>query len=294
MKKIVYSLTFIALCFSCTNDTVDAEKQKLMDDMKSLRAEMADKDSSFTQVLSYFSDIQNNLNEIKKREGIVTEASAGGDGLTENKKNMIVDDLQAINALMAENKNKISELRKILNSKNSLLKSKDSKISDLESTLNSTLETLNQTVLQKDSQIAGLREDLTKLRISHDLLVMENTENLETIETKKDELNTVYYCYGTYKELKEKGVLTKEGGLIGIGRTTKLKENANLEYFTQVDARTFNEVELNTKNAELVSSHPAGSYKFAKSADGKKIEFLIIEDAQKFWSVSKYLVIKVS
>ena len=33
------------------------------------------------------------------------------------------------------------------------------------------------------------------------------------------------------KELIEKGVLTKEGGFIGIGKTTKLKDNFNLKSF---------------------------------------------------------------
>ncbi len=293
MKKIAFLFLTVILINACNTDTVDAEKQKLLDDLKTLRTESAEKDSSFAKVLGYFSDIQNNLNEIKKREGIVNEVSLSGDGLSDQTKENVISDIQAINELLAENKNKIAELRSILGSKNNLLTSKDNQISELQSSLEQTLETMNLTVLQKDSEITYLKEGLTKLRISYDLLSMESAEKSEVIAGKTDALNTAYYCYGTYKELKEKGVLTKEGGFIGIGRSTKMTKNANLDYFTKIDITKTDQIELNTKQIELISNHPKSSYEIQRSADGKKVERLEIKDAQEFWSISKYLIIKV-
>jgi hypothetical protein len=36
---------------------------------------------------------------------------------------------------------------------------------------------------------------------------------------------TAYYTAGTAKQLLKKGVITKQGGVIGLGKTQKLSEN---------------------------------------------------------------------
>ena len=45
----------------------------------------------------------------------------------------------------------------------------------------------------------------------------------QEVEVKTEKLNTAFYAIGTAKELKEKGVTTKEGGFIGLGKSTKVK-----------------------------------------------------------------------
>ncbi len=65
----------------------------------------------------------------------------------------------------------------------------------------------------------------------------------------------------------------------------------NRSYFTEVDTRTMNEIRLYSKKAELLTSHPDGSYALRKDQSGEYM--LQIRDQKKFWSVSKYLVIMV-
>ena len=65
----------------------------------------------------------------------------------------------------------------------------------------------------------------------------------------------------------------------------------NTSYFTKMDITATKEIQLSAKKAKLVTTHPAGSYKI-DGADGKA-DKLIILDADKFWSVSKYCVIVV-
>ena len=95
----------------------------------------------------------------------------------------------------------------------------------------------------------------------------------------------------TSKELIAQGVLTKEGGFIGIGKAEKLKEDFNKNYFTQIDITESMSIPLACKKAKLITTHPSGSYKF----DGPegKIEKLTITNSEEFWSVSKYLVVVV-
>jgi len=106
---------------------------------------------------------------------------------------------------------------------------------------------------------------------------------------QRNELNTAFYAVGTSKELRDNGVLTKEGGVAGLGGVNKLNtSDLKKDYFTQIDIMRTQEIPLAAKKAKLVTTHPEGSYKL-DLASGK----LVITDANAFWSISKYLVVVV-
>lgn len=68
-------------------------------------------------------------------------------------------------------------------------------------------------------------------------------------------------------------------------------DDFNKDYFTQIDIRTDKEIKLYSKSAKLLTNHPEGSYSLVKDAKGQYI--LKITNPNKFWSVSRYLVIQV-
>jgi len=108
-------------------------------------------------------------------------------------------------------------------------------------------------------------------------------------DMQRNEMNSAFYAIGTSKELKTKGVLTKEGGVAGIGGVNKLNTAAlPTDYFTAADITNTNEIAIGAKKATLATSHPEGSYRFENGA-----EKLVITDPTKFWSISKYLVVVV-
>ena len=51
------------------------------------------------------------------------------------------------------------------------------------------------------------------------------------------------------------------------------------------------ELKLYSKRADLLTTHPAGSYALVKDEKGQLT--LVINNPDEFWSVSKYLVIQV-
>ena len=81
-----------------------------------------------------------------------------------------------------------------------------------------------------------------------------------------------------YGEILEKGDVLKSADF-------------NKDYFTQIDIRTDKEIKLYSKRAELLTTHPAGSYELVKDAKGQLT--LKITNPTEFWSVSRYLVIQV-
>ena len=63
----------------------------------------------------------------------------------------------------------------------------------------------------------------------------------------------------------------------------------NREAFTQIDFTSTKTIQLNTKSAKLLSTHPTGSYNLL--SENKKVTAIEITDPEKFWQASKYLVV---
>ena len=109
-----------------------------------------------------------------------------------------------------------------------------------------------------------------------------------TVASQDKALNTAWFVFGTKSELKEQKIIESK-----FLQKTKVLSDAefNKDYFTQIDIRTDKEIKLYSKNAELLTTHPAGSYELAK--DAKEQLVLKITNPAQFWSVSRYLVILV-
>lgn len=240
-----------------------------------LNGQLSEKEVALQEFVNSFNEIQENLNAIKEKEKIVTAHSQSGD--VKSKEETIKEDIQAIYDLMAKNKNRIGSLSK-------KLKNANSKIAGLEQ----MIETLQAQIDAKDGEISELKAQLESKNIELSNIVM-NLENVEAESSAKTEkLNTAFYAFGTSKELKEKNVITKEGGFIGMGKSTKLKTDFNKDYFTKIDASQVTSINIGAKKAKIITSHPSSSYKLVGEKTIEKIEILNTED---FWSNSKYLVI---
>ena len=70
-----------------------------------------------------------------------------------------------------------------------------------------------------------------------------------------------------------------------------LKGNYEKDYFTTVDIRSCNTISLMAKKAKLLTTHPAASYELTTGAENNHT--LTIHDPEAFWSISKYLVVRV-
>ena len=186
--------------------------------------------------------------------------------------------------LLLENKDKMAALNAKLrkNQKQSNLK-----IAELET----MIESLAYRMQEKDAEIADLHTQLAEANKQLMVLFEEYNNRLEEMGEQEDELNTAFYCYGSSKELKDQGVISKSGGFIGIGKTAKLSDDFNKEYFTQIDISTINEIELMSKKVKIITNHPSDSYKIEGEDDSA--DKLVILDADAFWSSSKYLVMVV-
>lgn len=280
MKKL-HIIAISLLLFACTTKepetSTNPEVERLVEENIKLKDEAQKKKEEINSFIESFNEIQKNLDVIKEREKLVAVNTSDPE-LQNSKKQEIADDINLINELLVKNRQRISSLNK-------QLKSANFKIEELEK----MVERLVKQLEDKDSEIASLKEGLEKANAAYKDLFIEYNERLDEIEDKTNKINTAYYAFGTSKELNGKGVLTKEGGFIGIGKAEKLKSDFNKEYFTQIDITQTKSIILACKKAKLVTMHPANSYKF--EGPDNKIERLVITDPENFWVASKYLVI---
>ncbi len=280
MKKLLLVLFIVPLFFACKEDgpVVDPVKDSLTDETQRLGGINADQAMALDSFFRAMNDIQSNLDEIREKEKMIAKDTSSGD--VGSRKDKITSDIQAIYDLMVLNKQRLASAKKSLKDANLQIAS-----------MQLTIDNLNATLIQREGEITSLKDELEKKSLELSNLSMNYQELQQDADAKQEMLNTAYYAYGTDKELQTQGIITKEGGLIGIGKTQKLSENLNTEYFTKVDITRVFEVQLSSKSAKLLSTHPAGSYKI-EGEDGRA-DKLVITDADKFWSVSKFLVIVV-
>jgi hypothetical protein len=263
---------------SCGNDG-EKEVNPLADSLKEvnngLSGKLNEKELALQEFISTFNEIQDNLNAIKEKEKIVAKTTVGGD--VKNKEDQIKEDIQAIYDLMGKNKSRINSLTKKL---------KDSKLK-MEG-MQQMIENLQNSLNMKDEEIAELKNKIESLNIELSTLNTDYKDIQGENELKTQVIKTAFYAFGTSKELKEKNIVTKEGGFIGIGKSNKLKDDFNKEYFTKVNIDETTSINIGAKKAKIITSHPSGSYKLIGE---KKVERIEITNPEEFWSVSKYLVI---
>lgn len=285
MNCKVLKIMLIVLCtlsfFSCNTDELENKIAELEAEKAEAAGQLDDKEGLIVEFIGDMNEIQTNLAAIKEREDLMTARfDKGNVEMNETMKDEIMGDIDMINNLLLENKKKMSSL-------NARLKKSNVKIAELEK----MIENMAIQLQEKDAEIASLQTQLAEANQQLAVIFEEYNNRLEELGDQEDELNKAFYCYGSSKELDEQGVLTKEGGFIGIGKTQKLSDDFNKEYFTQVDIKLFSEISLNAKKAKLVTAHPSDSYKI-EGKDGAA-EKLVITNSEEFWASSKYLVIVI-
>jgi predicted RNase H-like nuclease (RuvC/YqgF family) len=284
MKRTTISKLSIALLavymFSC--GPAKKEPNPVEDSLKNvasnLSGQLTEKESALQEFVTSFNEISENLNTIKEKEKLVINSSKGGDA--KSKEQQIKDDIAAIYDLMLRNKNALGGLQ-------SKLKKSNSKIAGLEQMITN----LEKQIADKDIEIGDLRKQMEGLNIE----IADLKTNVETTKKESEEktvkLNTAYYVFGTKKELIEKKIISREGGFLGMGKSTKVTDNFDKTYFTKVDVSSTTEIPASGKKVKLLSNHPSGSYKLDGSLS--KTEKILISDANEFWSNSKYLVVLI-
>lgn len=293
MKKILLiGIAALPLIFaSCAGK--DAQLTAANERADSLQGIIDQKDGEIDALFEVLSDIENDLTEISSRYSKVASLRQQHPERNANVKGEITDQLAIIENMMSQNKAKIASL----NSKISSLGAENSK-------LQSFVESLNARIAEQENQINTLtnelsisKETIRKLSGNVSELTQSNQEKDATIAQQQEEMayladqsHKAYYIVGNYDDLKAKGVVSKDGGL--LFKTQKATNSLNVKNFTLIDKNKVTTIDINLRKARLISKHPEGSYEFVyDETDSKLAKQLIIKDVNAFWSNTDFLIV---
>lgn len=284
MKKCILFIALATMLVSCDNlfkGSKTSEEETRMDSLQSL---LDQKDSELDEMMSTFNEIQEGFDAINEAEGRINLMSQGEEG--NDAKANIKENMEFIEKTMLENRRKIEELQDKL-SKSSVNASKMqaaiNKLTEQLEQKTKEIEELRAQLAERDSKIEELGTNVEQLTAENTQVKAEKEANAEIARAQDAQLNTAWYVFGTTKELKEHKILVD-------GDVLKSKE-LDTDYLTKIDIRKTNVIPLNSKSAKILTTHPAGSYSLLKDSKGEYT--LRITNASEFWSVSKYLVIRV-
>ena len=281
MKKVVfYSLCLTAILASCTSGP---SKKTLLEQNDSLISALTNRNAELDEIMSSFNEIQEGFREINEAENRVDMVS-GDNGATATQK--IKDDIKFISDKLKSNREQIAELeQKLKNSSynNTQLKKAIENLTAELAAKQLQIEALQAELAQKNIRIAELDAAVTDLHKNVNQMAADNETKSKTVAQQDKALNTAWYVFGTKSELKEQKIIS--------GGEVLTSGDFNKDYFTQIDIRTDKEIKLYSKSATILTTHPEGSYQWVK--DDKSQLTLKITNPTDFWSVSRYLVIRV-
>ena len=274
LSALVVVLLMLTACGK--NSKQEEERQKELTELQTLRTQVAEQDSLINLVIQNFAQIQ-------QLEGMISLDS--NSEVPQSQRAKIEDNLRLINEKLESNRQTIDLLNKKL-----------AQSGNKNSSLQHTIGTLQEQLNAKNAEILDLTEELKRKNYAIGVLdsmvtgLSNNVENLSKtsaaqqaeIDRQDAALNTVRYCIGTSRDLKDMNII-RNGEVVTEGYQS--------DYFTQIDLRKVTSIPLYEKRAELKTKHPGSSYKLVKGED--KMLTLEITNPKEFWSLSKILVIQI-
>ena len=280
MKKLFVYFACVAILSSC--GLSESEQNKVNGRIDSLQTVINQRDIEIDELMGTFNEIQTAFDQINAAEGRV---SLFADNYEKNS-DALQENMKFIQETMEANRKKIDELQARLKSSGINAKKLQDAIDKLNSQMkekDKSIAELRTLLANKDIQIAELGDSLASVSAKNEE-IEKAKKAVDQIASKQDELlNTAWYVYGTKSELKERRILV-DGDVLKTS-------DFDADYFTKIDIRNTIVIPLNSKSVKILTTHPEDSYTLIKGSNGEYT--LRIKDPSIFWSVSKYLVVRV-
>lgn len=283
----------VLLTSSCT---YQKEREQLQEQANQLEQELHARDSAFNELMTVMTQVETQIEKIKEQENIISTQT--GDFKSGNGEKM-VSDLGIINELIGSTNEMIRDLSKKLENSDMELNAFRKKVKTIEKDLRDreeSLSLLRQEVAMKDQKIESLETEVQKLfnyAVRSDSTIEAQRGVLREKQALLDkntlQINRAFFAVDSELNLKQDGLISKEGGFLGIGKTTELQPDAVQGNFTEVDINFTTKFYIDSDKAEVVTEHPSDSYKMV--IENNRVQYLEVTDPESFWRISKYLVV---
>ena len=160
-------------------------------------------------------------------------------------------------------------------------------IADLQASAERQRTQFQSTIDSQTVRIASLSKEV-------DTLTVVRTALVDTVHTLVNEKNTAYYIVGTKEELIKKGILAQEGGkrflLVGSRNIAPARE-LDPSAFTKIDRLANRTITLPEGEYKILSRQNPAYVTPQAQKDGKIAGGLTIDQPERFWETSRFLII---
>ena len=270
------------------------EKSGLLEKNRKLAEAIDQKEADFNEMLYMITEVEDQIRQIVEKENLVYGHSL--EGVKPDRQERMMREIEMIDELVIRSKASISALEekvKAANLKTNVFQNQVSKLNALIKERETTIASLKETIEAKDESIAFMTVQVDSLIESASIQALNlqaKDIQIQTLTDKNDALNKAYLAIGSFKELKDRGLVQRQGGFLWFGRTIDVVEDADHREFLEVDIRQVSHLPVKAANLSLLSQHPIDSYAIVPG-DTEEMKVLEITDPEEFWKVSKYLVI---
>ncbi|MHB0949736.1 MAG: hypothetical protein ACYC3Q_09460 [Gemmatimonadaceae bacterium] len=174
--------------------------------------------------------------------------------------------------------------------------------------LSASDSSLSRQVAMYEQTITGLKETVERQRAEYEAIIAGKDQEIAGLAREKESLtgtvgelttekNTVYVVAGTKEELMKKGVLVTEGGrrfLVLGSRPVQLARSLDPAAFQRLDRTKETHIALPPGNYTILTRQDTSAAKPDAMVKGKISGGLTIQEPEKFWAASKFLVLMKS
>lgn len=281
-KNLFLIIACVTLMVSCNESSKSSSSASALED--SLQNIIDQKDQDLNELMGTLAEIQEGfalINEAEGRVNALNQSPEGGSATANIQENLLF-----IEQTMEQNRKKIEDLQSKLKQSGAnaaKLKAVVDQLTEQLSLKSKEIDELRAQLAERDIRIDQLDQAVSQLKDENSQMQEVNDNNEQILRNQDAQLNTAWYVYGTARELKDHKILDSGDVL--------QNKDFDKEYFTKIDIRKTTVINFGSKSAKILTTHPENSYSLLKDSKGEYT--LRITDAYKFWSVSKYLVVKV-
>jgi hypothetical protein len=300
-------LPCLALLGAC--DTKAKEQLRSLAHADSLRTDslVSIKNDLLNEVMTstqFVNDINTEMTKLKSRKAatLSTRLTSESDVASmKDERTAVVTRIRQLVARLDSSEARVASLR----SRASKLSKQDSslvsQVAEYEKTITALRETVARqkaeyeaTIARQNTQIASLNSKVDTVTKDNVRLSGEKTALIDTVSTLVSEKNTAYYVIGTKDELVKQGVLVEEGHkrfvLVG-GRSLTPARELDPAKFTKIDRLRDRTITFPAGDYTIVTrQNPAFASPFS-AKDGKLSGGLRVDQPERFWEPSKFLII---
>ncbi len=256
--------------------------------LSSLQKEKEEIQNSLTLATQTITDIQSNLDELDSQLNINGEIPGT---VTGDRRTRLINTINSMRAQIENDKKRIADLELRLSRSSTQLRG----VQDMLDKLKRSVADKEKVVADLQNRLGILNETLETERITsrREIARRDQTisEKQSVIEEKDKDINTMYYIVGTRKELIDKKIVDRRGGLLGIGKVSTMTDQINLKEFYTLNLLETAQITFpaTRKGYSILSSQNAASYRIDKDGD---FYVLRVTDPQLFRN-QKYIVIEL-